>query len=214
MRLGSLLVTSLIQASGKQQTFLKSRTDQPVGASVLLRGESPTTATHLLSLVALVYTGSRPGYLTQLHLSAVGLSFSVSRRVKLFCKGTSGYREDTASPQPSWQAMSNLHSPLLWSPCSLEAAYRGVQGSAVTAAPPTHRHTPLMWAAGPWQVAVLPSGFVGSGNTDVGHSPLPFCGIHPPGADHLGESDAPPWVPVDPVKPQQISCLKDNLAWL
>lgn len=142
MRLGSLLVTSLIQASGKQQTFLKSRTDQPVGASVLLRGESPTTATHLLSLVALVYTGSRPGYLTQLHLSAVGLSFSVSRRVKLFCKGTSGYREDTASPQPSWQAMSNLHSPLLWSPCSLEAAYRGVQGSAVTAAPPhTQTHT-------------------------------------------------------------------------
>lgn len=94
-------MTSLIQASGKQQTFLKSRTDQPVGASVLLRGESPTTATHLLSLVALVYTGSRPGYLTQLRLSAVGLSFSVSRRVKLFCKGTSGYREDTASPQPS-----------------------------------------------------------------------------------------------------------------
>ncbi|EOB06812.1 Neurexin-1-alpha [Anas platyrhynchos] len=38
-------------------------------------------------------------------------------------------------------------------------------------------------------VAVLPSGFVGSGNTAVGHSPLPFCGIHPPGADHLGNND-------------------------
>lgn len=78
--------------------------------------------------------------------------------------------------------------------------------------PHTHRHTPLMWVAGPWQVAVLPWGFAGSGNTPVGHSPLPCCGMHLPRVDHLGESDDPAWVQVDPVKPQQTSCLRGNLA--
>ena len=54
MTLGSLLMTFLIRAPGKQHTSLESATGWQMGASIALRRELPTTITRHLLLVALV----------------------------------------------------------------------------------------------------------------------------------------------------------------
>jgi len=94
-RLGSLLVTSLIRAPGKQHTSLETASGQQMGASIPLRRKSPTTVTHRLFLVVLVVTwgAARAAVLSSsISPDEMGLSYSVCRAVQQLCKGTSGFR--------------------------------------------------------------------------------------------------------------------------
>jgi len=99
-RLGSFLVTSLIQAPGKQHTSLESVSGRQMGACECLGRESPTAITRRLFLVvfAVLRGADRAAVLgSSVSPDVMGLSSSVCREVKWFCKGTSGVGEVSPS---------------------------------------------------------------------------------------------------------------------
>ena len=117
MRLGSLSVASLIGAPGKQHISLESVSSQQMGASVPLRRESPTTITRHLFLVALVVIrGADRAALLNSSISpdVMGLSSSVCRAVKQFCKGTSRFGGSLFLSQVL--VLASFHSSALLAP--------------------------------------------------------------------------------------------------